>query len=214
MSIKIFTLLLIIFTYLTIRGKYTPKKRLHYIFKPLTTLLIIYFAFIAKINSTGLYGDLIFWGLILSLFGDVFIMLPKQKFKEGLFSFLAAHILYIAAFWQGVDKINLISIIPFLIFAAGYFYLTYNSYGKYFLPVLFYIFVITIMGISALNRLIELTNQMSILILIGSLLFMVSDSVLAWNKFKKEFKSAEVIILSSYFAAQYLFALSILFLAY
>lgn len=212
MSIKIFTLILIITTYITIRGKYKPKKTLHYIFKPLTIILIIYFAFIANLNVTGSYGQLIIIGLVLSLFGDVFMMLPNQRFKEGLFSFLIAHIFYIAAFLQGIEHFNALSILPFAVFAAVFYYLTRSSYGKYEIPVIIYICVITIMGITALTRLIQSPDEMNTLVLIGSLLFMLSDSALAWNKFKSPFHSAETIVLSTYFAAQYLFALSILFI--
>jgi alkenylglycerophosphocholine/alkenylglycerophosphoethanolamine hydrolase len=43
---------------------------------------------------------------------------------------------------------------------------------------------------------------------VGALLFVASDSALAWNRFKSEFKSAQAVILATYFAAQWLIALS------
>ncbi|MEW5901678.1 MAG: lysoplasmalogenase family protein [Acidobacteriota bacterium] len=51
--------------------------------------------------------------------------------------------------------------------------------------------------------------QESWLVLVGSLLLLISESVWAINKFKKKFRAAEVVILGTYFPAQLLFALSI-----
>jgi len=43
----------------------------------------------------------------------------------------------------------------------------------------------------------------------GAVLFIVSDSVLAWNRFRKKFQNAQTVILSTYYAAQWLIALSV-----
>jgi hypothetical protein len=52
-------------------------------------------------------------------------------------------------------------------------------------------------------------DTFSLLAAVGTLFFLVSDSALALNKFKKKFKSAELIILSTYYLSIWLIALSV-----
>ena len=68
------------------------------------------------------------------------------------------------------------------------------------------------MGWMAIERFHHLPTLGTVLSMIGAVLFMISDAVLALNKFKKPFFSAEMIILSTYFTAQLLLALSVVVL--
>src|SRR5215203_1018502 len=68
-----------------------------YIFKPLTTVLILVLA-LSAITETKRYKIAIVAGLICSLAGDVFLMLPGDQFLPGLVSFLLAHVCYLIAF--------------------------------------------------------------------------------------------------------------------
>jgi len=74
-------------------------------------------------------------------------------------------------------------------------------------PVLVYILAISVMLYSALN----MDKQMGgiTLISIGAILFTISNTIFVFNKFYKKFQLAEPIILSTYFIAQLLFAMSI-----
>ena len=82
---------------LSIVGDRPQNRTLHYIFKPLTmVILIVTLISSGSVNSTFTY--LMLAGLVLSLCGDVFLMLPKDRFKAGLVTFLLAQIAYIAAF--------------------------------------------------------------------------------------------------------------------
>jgi uncharacterized membrane protein YhhN len=60
----------------------------------------------------------------------------------------------------------------------------------------------------ALNRWASAGDAGSASALAGALLFVASDSALAWNRFRAEFKSAQAVVLGTYFAAQLLIALS------
>ena len=60
----------------------------------------------------------------------------------------------------------------------------------------------------ALNRWLATGEAGSALALAGALLFVASDSALALNRFKGEFKGAQAVVLGTYFAAQWLIALS------
>ena len=86
---------------LYIYSDFIKNQTLKYIFKPLTTILIIILAIIHHSESTNLYGYLIITGLVFSLIGDVYLMLPIDKFIHGLAAFLIAHIFYIVAFCSG-----------------------------------------------------------------------------------------------------------------
>ena len=70
---------------------------LAFVFKPLTTLLIIGFAWPRGADATA-QRRRVRIGLVLSLAGDVFLLWPKEGFLPGLLAFLLAHLAYIAAF--------------------------------------------------------------------------------------------------------------------
>jgi uncharacterized membrane protein YhhN len=191
-----------------ISGKYQKSKFLHYAFKPLTMIMIISLAWERTVEGASAYGTLIVAGLCLSLFGDVFLMLPPRYFRPGLMAFLAAQVLYIAAFSRGLEQLSFSSLGIILIYAAGVFLGLYRSLGKHRWPVLVYVLAISLMSWLALNRYLGLREPGPLLAAIGAFLFLLSDSFNAVNRFKKPFRAAQVIILSTYFAAQLLFALS------
>jgi iron(III) transport system permease protein len=84
--------------FIHIRAEYRGPRRNVYIFKPLTTSLIILTALLLPDAVPAPYKWLIIAGLLFSLGGDVFLMLPQDRFVFGLVSFLIAHLFYIAAF--------------------------------------------------------------------------------------------------------------------
>ena len=66
------------------------------------------------------------------------------------------------------------------------------------------------MGWVAMERLNYIPTLGTFIAAIGAVLFMISDAVLALNKFRKPFISAELIILATYFTAQCLLAVSVI----
>ena len=148
----IITLSLITST-LAIWGEYQPKRTLVYIFKPLTTLLIIGVALTGVPDSTTIYPWLIVAGLIFCLGGDVFLMLPAQYFIVGLISFLIGHLLYIGAFVSaGGFHLALGWLIPLLVYGIIFYRILAPGLGKLRVPVIIYILAILIMVWQALGR--------------------------------------------------------------
>jgi uncharacterized membrane protein YhhN len=194
---------------LAISGKYKKQKFIHYAFKPLTMVLVISLAWDRTISSPSSYGYLIISGLCLSLLGDIFLMLPKNRIKPGLAAFLAAHILYILAFCQGIRIHSFFAAGPILIVGIVVYALIFRNIKSLRFPVLLYMLAVSLLAWVAVNRCLTFADQASLLVLAGGLLFFVSDSVLAVNRFHKKFYLAEILILSTYFAAQLCFALSI-----
>ncbi len=207
--LMILVLLIAASTALTIVGKYRSRT-LMYVFKPLTIGLIILLAWLTGGEQPDRYFWLIFAGLLFSAAGDVFLMLPKDRFVPGLLSFLTAHLLYIVAFSTpaGFFAAPLLAL-PYLLGAGALLLVLLPKTGTLALPVIVYSTALATMGWQAASRWQELQNDASFYAMLGAILFLVSDSVLAINRFAKPFRSAEVILLSTYFAAQTLIALSV-----
>lgn len=191
-------------------GKYYKKPVLNYLFKPVTTILIIILAFFIPDSVSTIYKYFIIGGLFFSLSGDIFLMLPKDKFIHGLFSFFIAHILFIIGiisdFGPYFDWQYLIPILLYLIIILK---IILPHTGNMKLPVIFYTLIISFFLWQAAGRAYYLADNSSIMAFFGALAFIISDSVLAYNKFIKTFKLAEIIIMSTYWGALYLLTLSL-----
>jgi uncharacterized membrane protein YhhN len=186
------------------------RWRLVYVLKPLTMAATIALAATRGSEGRPAYKSYILAGLGASLVGDVFMMLRKKRFIEGLASFLLAHGLYIAAFVATMrPRISLETTLPFFVFAVVMMRILIPRAGGMKAPVVFYIIVITVMAALAAERFILAGGMKALSAFAGALLFVASDSFLAVNRFVKKISAAQVMILGTYFAAQLLFALSI-----
>jgi len=205
----VLTVLAAISAALTIAAKRRGSKRGEYVFKPLTTALIIGVALAADDPISQTYHALIVAGLVASLAGDVFLMLP-DRFVPGLLSFLVAHIFYIVAFTlESSGQAPIWYVIPFALYGAVMLRWLWPHLGPLRVPVLAYMGVILIMAYQAANRWIETDQDGAFLALAGAYLFVASDSALAVERFRGRFRGADFWVLSTYFAAQLLIAWSV-----
>jgi uncharacterized membrane protein YhhN len=101
-------------------------------------------------------------------------------------------------------KLNPGLIILVLVYYSGLIYLLFNDLHEMKIPVLVYGVVISTMFLLALHMLFIKNKEAGKLMMIGSLLFVVSDSVLAVNKFYQAFEYAGIIIMLTYGLAQLL----------
>jgi uncharacterized membrane protein YhhN len=195
---------------LTIWSDAKGRRRLFRVSKPLTMALVITVALIARTPVPPAYKTLILAGLLCSLLGDIALMFPEKWFTAGLASFLAAHVFYILAFKPGPGRpIPTGMFVPFLIFGLLMFRILAPSLGRLKLPVFVYIAAITAMAGLAAGRFVDGGGTRPLLAFAGAVLFLVSDSVLAYDRFAKKLGPAQAIILGTYFPAQLLIALSI-----
>ena len=88
-----------------------------------------------------------------------------------------------------------------------------NKSGDMKIPVLVYMVAILLMHIAALIRLSTVQGLASILIFIGSISFIFSDSCIAVNKWAEEFTNARLIIMTTYLMAQFYITLGVLLIA-
>jgi len=206
----LFIILITLFGSLHILADHYNKTFACYVFKPLTTLTIISFAFYLAGFELSHYAFLIVLGLAFSLLGDIFLMLKSDKFMQGLVSFLIAHIFYIMAFLDSAHtNINLYAIIPIALIGIVYLKVLLPKTGNLKIPVLIYALILQAMVITADMFYQTANTTESLMVLIGAIWFMLSDSILAFARFVKTFKLAQIAVLSTYYIAQTCIVLSL-----
>ncbi|MDH4130919.1 MAG: lysoplasmalogenase [Gemmatimonadota bacterium] len=194
---------------LHLRAEYQGPRWQVYLFKPLTTTLLLLLAAFSPSAHGPRYQLFVVVGLACSLAGDVFLMLPRDRFLPGLASFLLAHLAYVAAFSSGVpfDTAPLL-FLPLVAVAIPLLRLLWPSLGRLRLPVLLYAATILVMVWRAWARPLALPSVGAAIAAVGATLFMVSDAILALNRFHRHFRSAQTLIMATYVAAQALIAIS------
>ncbi len=206
----VLTTAIILSALLHIRAEYTGPRVLVYIFKPLTTFLIILSAAIIDGGQPTAYHTLVLAGLGFSLAGDILLMLPADRFTPGLMSFLIAQVLYLGAFAIGRPiSVTPLTVLPFMAFGALTYWFLSPGLGKMRVPVAIYIIAILTMSWAAYARWISVGGASGWLAFMGALLFVISDAILAVNRFRFPFASGRGLNLLTYFTAQYLIALSV-----
>jgi len=180
-----------------------------YVFKPLATLLVLALA-LAFPAAPPAYRYALLAGLALSTAGDVFLMLPRERFVAGLASFLGAHLCYLYAFGFGVPFGASALALPFSVAAGVVLALIWRGLTpRLRVPVIVYVVVIALMAGQAAARWELLRDAATLSAALGAALFMASDALLAIDRFRARFASARALTLASYWAAQLLIALSL-----
>lgn len=191
-----------------------------YVFKPLTTVLIILLCYGSfKARHDRAFSLLFLAGLVFSLFGDIFLMLEGGRFfLPGLTAFLIAHLFYLTALARGFERLKrgdyytaaFIVAAGIIIFSALGKGMVAADQGKMLLPVGLYALVISAMVWLALGHYFRnrLTGQQKILVSIGAVFFYASDTVLAFNMFVEPLWWAPPFIMATYFWAQFCLARS------
>lgn len=196
---------------LTIGAEYRGPRRVVYVCKPLTTTLILLLALVTG-GDDRIYTALIVVGLACSLAGDIFLMLPQDRFIAGLISFLMAHLAYLAAFVLAADRpwsgTSVLPLIPLLGYGFAVLVILRPHLGPLMVPVLAYMIVILLMAWRAIEYARQYPTPGPLAAALGALFFVVSDSILAINRFARPFRAAQALVLGTYFVAQWLIALS------
>ena len=195
---------------LHVRAEYRGARRQVYFFKPLTVLCIIAVALIIPAAAGGRYRAAVLAGLACSIAGDVFLMLPGDRFLAGVASFLLAHLAYLVAFTTGVPfGASPLLLLPFAAVGAAMLRLLWPRLGSMRGPVVVYLAVIVAMAWQAASRAATLGTSAAFLAAAGATLFLISDAALALNRFHRPVRAAQAVILPTYYAAQLLIAWSV-----
>lgn len=197
---------------LAIRAHYLDEQKRWqvYVFKPLATLLILALA-LSLPPARPEYQWAIAAGLLFSTAGDVFLMLPHDRFVAGLASFLVAHLFYVWAFSIEVPfAAEPLFWLPYFAAGGGVVVLIWPGLKPALRgPVAIYVIVIAVMASQAAERWLALGSGVALAAAMGAGLFVVSDGVLAIDRFRWPFRAARAVTLATYWAAQLLIALSI-----
>ena len=192
------------------------RREMEYWAKPGVMVFLIIWFITQMPTDRGWLSLFILVGLIFSLAGDVFLMLPGKWFLAGLVAFLLAHLAYIGGFnangfnfhWESLLfalVIILFAIPMFLRIRSG---LIVGGNQGLVLPVTAYVVVISFMVFSATTTFFNeaWSSQAGLLVTIGAMLFFTSDAVLAWNRFVKPITQGGLITIIPYHLAQYFIA--------
>lgn len=175
-----------------------------YLLKPATMLLLVGVAvtLVPEDESRRAWFVL---ALVLSLAGDVFLLLPRNLFVAGLASFLLGHVAYIAGFGLGEawPWILGVAVVAAVVGTPILRALLARGEKELVGPVVAYMAVISVMVACAIGT----GDAVAIA---GAALFMLSDSLIAWNRFVRPLAWAPVTIMVTYHLAQSGLVLSLL----
>jgi uncharacterized membrane protein YhhN len=169
------------------------ERAVEWIAKPAALAFLLLWAALGDAPSWALMAALVF-----SLLGDVYLMQPANLFVAGLGAFLLGHLAYIGAFeaslgWRVVWSVIVLGVsapVGLRIIGAVPSEITRVAVAAYML-------VIGFMAGSAIAA-------GSFVATAGALLFMLSDSMIAWNRFVAPFANARLAIIVSYHLGQLL----------
>jgi uncharacterized membrane protein YhhN len=181
-----------------------------YVAKPLTMVLLIGVALSLDVSSEAVLGAFVV-ALVLSLIGDVFLMLPgEQWFVFGLGAFLAGHLAYIVGLvMSGVAGPALAVGVAIVVLGAAVVGVRVlravrgSDEPEMVGPVGAYIAVISVMVVCAVGT----RNPFAIG---GALLFYSSDALIAWNRFVTRHAWGDVVVMVTYHLGQIGLVLSLI----
>jgi len=141
-------------------------------------------------------------GLVLSLAGDIFLMLDEKWFVAGLGSFLLGHNAYVVGLQLAPTSVAF-TLVGLAVVAA-----TMGTVGRQMirrvarthrdllLPVIAYAVVISAMVVSAFGT-------ADLWAIVGASLFYVSDGTLAWNRFLDRLRRGPLVVMVTYHLGQF-----------
>jgi uncharacterized membrane protein YhhN len=143
--------------------------------------------------------------MIFALLGDVFLMFKGDDFfLIGLICFMIMQLLYTFLFSRegsnDTKRLLLISV-PFALLTLGVISWLWEDLGNLKIPVLVYALAISGMVISAIYRKKMLKGYNAVVV--GVVLFLISDAVLAISKFGGAIPFQDIVIMCTYMAAQF-----------
>jgi uncharacterized membrane protein YhhN len=185
---------------------YTTHEWLRYITKGLLMpALLVYF-----LSASSTHHKWIVSALLFSWAGDVLLLFEAvhtNYFIFGLTAFLLAHIFYILFFEKIIRqerrKKKYVFLLPVSLYYGGLMYLLLPHLGSMKVPVLLYGIVICYMLLQALQLAGIKNRQAATAIIAGAVFFVISDSLLALDKFYHPFAFSGILVMMTYGVAQF-----------
>ncbi|TAL64993.1 MAG: lysoplasmalogenase [Legionella sp.] len=176
------------------------------IFKPIPILCLLIWVWHSELQHPS--KALLMAALGFSLIGDIVLTLPiAQQVELGIVCFLLAHCCYIALFIKqfSFNKKRVFYIVPLIVYSALLFYIVFPHLGPLLVPVCVYFAILFVM--------VFLTTQVSeypFYLLLGGVSFLISDSVFAYNLFVNPGLNLTLLVMLSYYLAQFMITVGVL----
>ncbi len=194
--------------YLKMSFSPAEKKPLSLTFKALATGMALALTVIGYIRVPDTFGLLMIIAMAICLTADVLI---GVSFVLGVFAFLFGHLFYIPAFLQTYEfkwYISLPIFLAGLLLVWVIFHNYFKKAGKTLAPLLVYSVILNAMLALGVPACLSLSTR-GILLAVGAAFFVVSDLMLARNIFVKKSRVSDIVSLTFYYSAQFLFGLSV-----
>lgn len=176
--------------------------------KPLTSLLILALSLTIYLEYPTAYSQRIIASLVFAIIGDIYLIQYKYLLK-GIIAFSIAHIGFSYAFTGLYGFYSDWRPLVFLfVFFLSYYLFLRKHLKAYKWAIGIYMIIIMLMNWQAIGLFLTDQRARNIGLLVASVLFSFSDSVIAFNIFKKPFRISEHIILATYWIAIYIFSLA------
>ena len=194
---------------LTVLSSVLGLLPLHFVCKPLTMVIAIGLVYLraSQVRAIQRFDLLLIAALTASMAGDVFLMLPGGYFIPGLASFLVAHLFYIALFRLGTAWFpsHRALLLTLGVGAAMYAWVWSGLTDPVLkVAVAAYVGIISLMVAQAMGRAMVLHDTASKAVALGACVFMLSDSLIAINRFVQPLPMVSLWVLTSYYVAQFL----------
>ena len=200
----------------TVIGEVRGTHGLVYFCKPLMMLVLSSWFYFNSRRVGDRFTLLVQAGLLFSLMGDVALMLQHRdefNFLIGLSAFLIAQLCYAMAFLHNIVEagqargVLISTLIAVSLLTYGYFFASTILPAveeTITIPVTIYAIAITVMGVTASFRLGRTFLRSFLFTMAGALCFILSDSLLATNRFLNPMDHAKWSVLLTYATAQVL----------
>jgi uncharacterized membrane protein YhhN len=209
---SILWLLFIGIAFVNLTGILLDLPWLEQISKPLI-MIVLAWIFTRESNKKNIYFNAAIFAFIFSWLGDILLMFQSQSplfFLIGLGAFFISQCGYIFTFSQSINpqlpaifKQKPWTILPYLVYACSFYFLLFPRLDFILkIAVACYALALCGMGFMAFNRWGRCGKNSFYPVFFGSLLFLISDSLIGINAFYQSFHSAGFWVMATYMAAQ------------
>lgn len=188
---------------------YSNNESLRFITKPLLMPLLAIYLLLQTSSVTSALKVWIFLALFFSWLGDILLLFEEREpnfFLFGLSAFFVAQVFYIVFFHNIRMREYIRGNALLLLLVIVYYSILVSVLSPYLgdmkLPVRIYGVVLSFMVMLAMHTTLGKNKRAAIWMTTGAILFVASDSLLAFNKFFSAFDYAGLIIMVTYGLAQ------------